>query len=254
MKTYGLIGFPIGHSFSKAYFTTKFERESIPNSIFELFPLDKIESFPYFIQSVNGLEGLSVTIPHKESILPFIDALDNVSAVIGAVNCVRVVDGKCYGYNTDVIGFENSFMPLRESHHQQALVLGNGGAAKAVKYVLQKHRIPFLQVSRNQTHNDDCIAYDAIDKVMMDDYQIIINCTPVGMSPEVDKKPDIPSQFLTSRHFVFDLIYNPSSTLLLQEAEKAGAVIKNGYEMLVIQAEESWKIWNDSSINAQSFL
>ncbi len=248
MKLYGLIGYPLGHSFSKDFFNKKFSTESIADSNFELFPLQDINQLKPFVHSVKGLTGLSVTFPHKEAIIPYLDELDGISGEIGAVNCVRVNENKLYGFNTDVIGFEKSFMPLRESHHHKALILGTGGASKAVKYVLSKHGIPFLQVSRNPGAIKFFITYEMLDDSIMSEYNIIINCTPAGMYPAIADKPNIPYGCITSRHLLYDLIYNPSDTLFLKEGKKAGAVTKNGYEMLVLQAEESWKIWNGKSI------
>lgn len=243
MNVYGLIGFPLEHSFSKDYFTNKFQKESINDSLFELFPISDISQFKSFVYSIDGLKGLSVTIPYKESIIPFLDGMDEKSKQVGAVNCVRVSDGKLFGYNTDVIGFENSFMPLREYHHQKALILGTGGASKAVKFVLSKYKIPFLQVSRNHSVECDFISYDMVDESLLNEYNIVINCSPIGMYPAIDKKPAIPYHYVSKHHLLFDLIYNPAETLFLKEGKRHGAIIKNGYDMLVTQAEESWKIW-----------
>ncbi len=245
MNVYGLIGFPLGHSFSKEFFTQKFSKESITDSVFELFPIYEIEQLRSLLQSVPGLKGLSVTIPHKETIIPFLDKQDLLSQEIGAVNCVQVKEGKLYGYNTDVIGFERSFLPLCKSHHQKALVLGNGGASKAVKFVLNKHKISFCQVSRNTNASSNSILYRDVNESIMKEYTAIINCTPLGMHPEIDSMPYIPYQYVSPDHLMYDLVYNPVETKFLKKGKEFGAVCKNGYEMLQLQAEESWKIWND---------
>lgn len=244
MNVYGLIGFPLDHSFSKKYFTEKFLKESVADSRFELFPIERIELLNSLVINVSGLKGLSVTIPYKETVIPFLDELDIVSKEIGAVNCIRIFENKLYGFNTDAYGFEHSFMPLRQPHHKKALVLGSGGASKAVKFVLKKHGIHFLEVSRNAIDSEESINYSQLDEDILREYTIIVNCTPLGMHPNIGSMPDIPYQLLSANHLLFDLVYNPAETLFLQNGKKAGAVTKNGYEMLQSQAEESWKIWN----------
>jgi shikimate dehydrogenase len=245
MISYGLIGYPLQHSFSKKYFTEKLENEGSKDIQFELFPLQSIIELKDVLRSHKNLKGLAVTIPYKELVIPFLSEYDEVVQNVRAVNCIKIRDGVLSGFNTDIIGFEKSFKPCLREHHSQALVLGNGGASKAVQYVLKKLNIPFLVVTRDlilQTHH---INYEMIDRIIIENYRVIINCTPVGMYPNENEKPAIPYQYLSQQHFVYDLIYKPDETLFLKEAKKQGALIKNGFEMLMIQAEENWRIWNE---------
>lgn len=248
MKLFGLIGYPLGHSFSKKYFTQKFEKEGLDDCVFDLFPIETISQFPQLLQSQPQLTGLAVTIPYKESVIKYLDLLDDEAAKIGAVNCISFSNGKLKGYNTDVTGFERSFNTLLQPHHQKALVLGTGGAAKAIAYVLNKLKISFLQVSRTPNLKKGIIGYEDISASIMSTYSIIINCTPVGMSPAADLRPAIPYQYLTANHFLYDLVYQPATTLFLSAGIEKGAVVKNGYDMLAIQAEENWRIWKDTCI------
>ncbi len=242
MKRFGLIGFPLSHSFSKKYFTEKFEREGLSDHVYELYPLEKIEQLPGLLDSVPDLRGLNVTIPYKRAVLPYLHKTE-LPGNITACNCIRIDEGKLTGFNTDVTGFENSFRPLLKSHHQKALILGNGGATAAVVHVLEKCNISYKIVSR-KLHQGSSLQYEDIDESIMKEYSVIINTTPVGTFPAVDECPPIPYQFISSNHYLFDLIYNPAQTLFLKKGEERGATTRNGYEMLVIQAEESWKIWN----------
>lgn len=244
MKLFGLIGYPLGHSFSKQYFTEKFEKEGIIDCSFETFPITSIDAFPALLKSNPALKGLSVTIPYKEQVLRFADDLSPEVKSIGATNSIKISDGRLTAYNTDITGFEQSFARLLQSHHTKAIVLGTGGAAKAVKYVLQKLGIPFLNVSRNNNNAAGAVSYEQLDEIKMKEYPVIINCTPAGMYPDVDSSPAIPYHLITPAHYLYDLVYKPDKTLFLQEGEKRGAVIENGYDMLLIQAEESWRIWN----------
>ncbi len=245
MNVYGLIGYPLGHSFSKKFFTEKFEKENLAECSFELYSLENIAAFPKLIAKEKNLSGLAVTIPYKESVIKYLDSLDDEAKKIGAVNCIRITNKILKGYNTDFIGFEKSFVPLLQSNHIKALVLGSGGSSKAVQYVLQKLNIPFLIVTRNHKLSDNSINYDMIDRKMMNAYSIIINCTPVGMAPSENVRPLIPYEFLNKNNYLYDLIYSPAQTIFLKEGFKTGATIKNGYEMLILQAEENWRIWND---------
>jgi shikimate dehydrogenase len=245
MDVYGLIGYPLGHSFSKKYFTEKFEKENIAGCVFELFPLEDISALKSLITKEGKLKGLAVTIPYKETVLPYLDLLDSTAAKIAAVNCIKISNGILTGYNTDVIGFERSLVPLLKSNHTKALVLGTGGSSKAVQFVLAKLGIPFLIVTRQNLPGPGFINYDILDEKITRDYPVIINCTPVGMSPNEQAQPMIPYEYLDKRHLLFDLIYTPSQTIFLKKAAEKGATIKNGYEMLVIQAEENWRIWNE---------
>ncbi|UAY52589.1 shikimate dehydrogenase family protein [Ferruginibacter albus] len=244
MKLYGLIGYPLGHSFSKEYFTKKFERENLTDCSFEAFPIPTIEEFPALIKNNPSLKGLSVTIPYKEQVLQYITELSDEVKFIGATNSIKISGDKLIGYNTDIIGFEQSFSRHLKPHHKKALILGTGGAAKAVQYVLQKLNIEFLTVTRNAELKHGFINYSSINEVIGKEYTVIINCSPVGTFPNADVCPDIPYSLLTSDHYLFDLVYNPAKTLFLQKGEEKGTAIQNGYDMLVLQAEASWKIWN----------
>ncbi len=241
MKKYGLIGFPLNHSFSKKYFEDKFERECI-NSRFELYPIADLKYLPALLRAEPLLQGLAVTIPHKEKIIDVLQETDPAVSMIGAVNCIKISGGILKGFNTDVIGFERSLFPLLKSYHTQALILGTGGASRAVQFVLKKLHITFALVSASAKSN---LSYQDINESYMNKYLLIINCTPLGMFPDIKMKPSIPYQFITNRHLLFDMVYNPEETAFLQEGRKHDAQIKNGLEMLYIQAEENWRIWND---------
>lgn len=241
---FGLLGRNISYSFSAQYFAEKFKRLKLRNHQFHTFDIDSINSFTTIISSYPNLKGLSVTIPYKEQIIPFLDDLSEEAKIIGAVNSVKISNHKCIGYNTDTIGFENSFKLLLEPHHKMALILGTGGASKAVQFVLNQLAIPFKLVSRTQK-NSLTISYDSIDDTILKSHQIIINCSPVGTFPGVDKAPKIPYHLLNQTHYLFDLVYNPTETLFLKNGKSRGAVVKNGYDMLKFQAEKSWEIWNN---------
>ena len=242
MKQYGLIGYPLSHSFSKGYFAEKFAKENIVDCKYDVFPLEKIEDFVELCNDKKNLIGLNVTIPYKEKTIPFLDELDETAANIGAVNTVRFSNGKKIGYNSDAYGFEMSLKPLLKSHHTQALILGTGGASKAVEYVLKKLGIAFQYVSR--TKNDKAISYEELNESIIQHSKLIINTTPIGMYPNIDTAPDIPYNVLTEKHLLYDLVYNPEETLFLKKGKEKGAQTKNGLEMLYLQAERSWEIWN----------
>ncbi len=244
MRLFGLIGYPLTHSFSKQYFIEKFARENYTDCTFEAFAIESIDKFPAIIIGNPNLKGLSVTIPYKEQVLQYVTKLSEEVKFIGATNSIKVIGDELIAYNTDIIGFESSFLELLKPHHKKALVLGTGGASKAVQYVLKKLDIPFLIVSRNENDNPGIINYDSISKEIVNEYTVIINCTPAGMHPNEDTFPDISYHLLGSNHYLFDLVYKPSKTLFLQKGEAAGAIIKNGFDMLILQAEASWKIWN----------
>ena len=243
IKKYGLIGYPLEHSFSKNYFTEKFKKEGI-QATYENFSISNLDDLKTLL-SKNDIIGFNVTIPNKESIIHFLDEIDIDAKKVGAVNCVKILNNQYIGYNTDIIGFEKSFIPFISSVQtpKKALVFGSGGSNKAVVYVLQKHQISFLQVSRNDILGG--ITYADIDEKIMQEYSILINTTPVGMYPKVDEVLPLPFHLITNTHFVFDLVYNPAKTKLLSIAENEGAQIKNGLEMLHIQAEEAWKIFGE---------
>ncbi|MFN5136444.1 MAG: shikimate dehydrogenase family protein [Chitinophagaceae bacterium] len=238
---YGLIGYPLSHSFSKKYFTEKFLREGIENCVYELFPIEKIDLFPSLIESQPQLRGLNVTIPYKEQVLLYLDELSDAVKEIGACNCIAFTNGKLIGYNTDVIGFEQSLLPLLKPHHTHALVLGTGGAAKAVCWVLNKLKIDFKIVSRSS--GTDYLSYHDLNANIISNYPIIINTTPLGMQPNVNSKPSLPYESITNKHLCYDLVYNPPLTSFLKTAEGQGAIIKNGLQMLELQAEAAWEIW-----------
>ncbi len=246
MRKFGLIGFPLTHSFSKKYFTEKFETEQISNCKYELYSIADAREMVDLIEREPSLCGLNVTIPHKLSVMPFLNEIDSAAKEVGAVNCIAIdQNGEIpflKGYNTDVFGFAESLTPLLESQHQKALIFGNGGAAKAVKYVLKQLKIPYLVVVRNPT--PDAILYSAITKEILNDYKLLINTTPLGMLPNLESFPPIQYQFLDHTHLAYDLVYNPDETAFLTKAKAQGAKIKNGLEMLYLQAERSWSIWN----------
>lgn len=242
MRQFGLIGYPLSHSFSKKYFTEKFAAENISGCNYELYAIESINLFPALLQNVQGLEGVNVTIPYKESVLPFLHEQSTAVQEIGACNCIRISNGKLTGFNTDVVGFRQSIAPLLKTHHRNALVLGTGGAAKAVVWVLKQLGIAYSYVSR--TKAEGILSYDDITSEVLKNYPLVINTTPLGMQPNVLAKPSLPYEAVTEDFLFYDLIYNPAKTAFLEAAEQRGAAIKNGADMLVIQAEESWKIWN----------
>ena len=245
MKLYGLIGYPLGHSFSKKYFTKKFQREGIADCRYELFPISSITYLPSLLISNPNLKGLNVTIPYKQQVLEYVNETTEAVKNIGAANTIKIVGSKLIAYNTDVIGFENSLIKKLKPYHKKALVLGTGGSSKAIQYVLKKLGIEFLLVTRSDNASPETIHYSMIGEAIMNQYHLIINCTPVGMFPNEAQCPDLPYQFVTEEHYLYDLVYKPEKTLFLKKGEEKGATIQNGYEMLIIQAEESWKIWNE---------
>lgn len=255
MPLFGLIGFPLTHSFSKKYFSEKFEKEGIKDCRYELFELKDINDFPSVIKNNPDLKGLNVTIPHKETVMKFLDEWDEPVKEIGAVNVIKVKDGKLKGYNSDYHGFIRSLFHLVFGDYEdqeakwveiapKALVLGTGGAAKAVKAALKDHYFPFLTVSRTGGLAD--LTYKDIPEVISE-YKLIINTTPVGMYPNVESSPDLPYDKITPEHYLFDLVYNPEETLFMKKGKEKGARTKNGLEMLKLQAEKAWEIWNKNS-------
>ena len=244
MRLFGLIGYPLSHSFSKKYFTEKFEKEGLTDCNYELFPIPSIDKLPEILKNYPELEGLNVTVPFKHLVLSYLHSVAGIPGELKACNCIKIEGGKLSGYNTDYIGFEKSFTPLLKSYHKKALLLGNGGATAAVKFILKKLKIDFDIVSRT-IHDGATLTYKDIDDKIIKQNTIIINTTPLGMYPDADGCPDIPYQFISDKHLLYDLVYNPAKTLFLQRGEERGATIKNGGEMLVLQAEESWHIWNE---------
>lgn len=246
MKRYGLIGFPLGHSFSQKFFTQKFSAERI-DARYDLFPLSSIGELPKLMADVDNFAGFNVTIPYKQEVMAFLDDLDEQARQIGAVNVVKISyeDGKrvLKGFNSDAYGFTESIRPMLNASHKKALVLGSGGASKAVVYSLRKLGVYPVVVSRHAA--EGMLTYGDLDSDIMKEYTVIVNASPVGMSPKVDACPDIPYNMLTPAHVCFDLVYNPEETLFLKKAKEMGAAVKNGLEMLHIQAEGAWLYWNE---------
>lgn len=242
MRRYGLLGRTLKHSFSKGWFSQKFEAEDLSDCVYENFELPSIHALPALVQSLPDLCGLNVTIPYKEEVLPYLAQKNDIVAEVGACNCILVKDGELIGYNTDVIGFRNALQPLLKVHHKQALVLGTGGAAKAVHFALRYLGIEPVYVSRRE--GKGVLQYEDLDESVIAAHSLIVNTTPLGMFPNVDEAPPIDYKFITPDHLLFDLTYNPAQTRFLAEGARRGAATENGYNMLVYQAEESWRIWS----------
>ena len=245
MRKFGLIGYPLSHSFSQRFFTEKFLKENITDCVYENYPLETIQGFSSLVQSEKDLNGLNVTIPYKEQIIPFLHFKDPVVGKIGACNCIRIGGGKFWGYNTDVRGFKIALQKKLQPFHTHALVLGTGGASKAVAYALTELGLRYTLVSRGQDLPANLLPWTSLNKSLLESHLLIVNTTPLGMYPRVDEYPPIPYESITPRHYLFDLVYNPEETIFLKKGEERGAATENGREMLVIQAEESWKIWNE---------
>ena len=245
MKEFGLIGYPLGHSFSKNYFNEKFLSEGIDAQYLN-FEIPNIKNIIKVISNHPDLAGLNVTIPYKEQVIPYLDELDEDAAAIGAVNVIKFIHrkGKLHlkGYNSDVLGFTQSIEPFLRPQHQKALILGTGGASKAIYHGLTKLGLQATFVSR--TVQKGLLTYTDLTPALIDEYKVIVNCTPVGMYPHVDECPDLPYTCLTSEHLLYDLIYNPDETLFMKKGAEQGAVVKNGLEMLLLQAFGAWNIWN----------
>jgi shikimate dehydrogenase len=244
MRTFGLIGFPLSHSFSQKYFAQKFNDEGITDAGYRNFPLQTISELPTLLRAEPDLAGLNVTIPYKQQVISFLDDKNTIVEKTRACNCIRILNGKLHGFNTDAIGFEVSLKKKLLPRHSPALVLGTGGASKSVEYVLQQLGISYKLVSRNPLPDSGQLGYAEIDRRMIRSHPLIINTSPVGMFPHIEEYPALPYADITSDHYLFDLIYNPAETLFLRKGKEQGALIANGYDMLVIQAEESWRIWN----------
>jgi shikimate dehydrogenase len=242
-RRFGLIGFPLSHSFSKGFFAEKFAKENIANTQYENYPIESIDQFKQLWEADPLLEGINITIPHKKAVIPFLDHPSSVVKAMNACNCIRKYNGQLYGYNTDVIGFEKSLKPFLQPYHQKALILGTGGAAAAVAWVLQKLGISFKYVSRS-SNGEEVISYEALNNTILQEHLLIINTSPVGMYPHVNEAPALNYEVLTDKHHLYDLIYNPAETLFLTKGMDRGASIQNGLEMLHLQAEASWEIWN----------
>jgi len=245
MRKFGLIGYPLGHSFSGKYFRDKFQRESIADCVYSNFEIASMEAFPGILKDPD-LEGLNITIPYKESVIPFLYRKNQVVEETGACNCIKIENGLLTGYNTDVDGFEESLEEKLTEKDKRALILGTGGASKAVAWVLRKKGIQYKFVSRNKSGTRQWV-YEDLNQEILEAHSLIINCTPLGTSPDTDVCPPIPYAWIGPAHYLFDLVYNPAKTLFLEKGEAAGARVKNGADMLAIQAEASWKIWNRAS-------
>ncbi|MFL5810975.1 MAG: shikimate dehydrogenase family protein [Flavisolibacter sp.] len=242
MKRFGLIGKSLKHSFSQNYFSQKFLREGMNGCSYENFELPSIDAFTALLRSESELCGLNITIPYKEEILPFLHTKNKIVEQVGACNCIKIIGSELHGYNTDVVAFRESLKKRLKAEHKCALVLGSGGASKAIQFALTELNIDYLVVSRNKKTNQ--VGYEDVGEKLIRDHQIIINTTPLGMYPNIDQDPPIPYEAISSRHLLYDLTYNPEKTKFLRQGEAHGAEILNGYEMLVAQAEESWRIWN----------
>lgn len=253
MKQLGLIGFPLSHSFSKRYFTEKFERLAIKDWGYELFPIESIEELPALIESKPQLVGLNITIPHKINVFPFLTDIDPVANAIGAVNTLSIKrdnTGKVIsikGYNTDEYGFSQSLKPLLQPWHTQGLILGNGGASKAVVYALEKLGIKPFFVSREKKQEPNFFVYNELTVNHIRHFKLIINTTPLGMSPNVESCPELPYEAIGNEHLLYDLVYNPLETKFLNHGRNAGSQAENGMNMLVLQAEMAWEIWKNDN-------
>ena len=250
MRQFGLIGYPLSHSFSQKFFTEKFLQENIVNAKYDNFPIASIESFAGLWKENPNLEGLNVTIPYKKEVIPFLQHSSAVVQEINACNCIRKFNSELYGYNTDVIGFEKSLLPFLQPHHTHALILGTGGAAAAVQWVLEKLKIQFQIVSRKgnaieaNTEMKAYLSYDQLAASVIESHTLIINTSPLGMYPNTNEAPPIAYEGITAQHHLYDLVYNPIETLFMKNGLAKGATVQNGLAMLHIQAEESWAIWN----------
>ena len=249
MRFFGLIGKSLEHSFSPVFFKEKFEKEGINDSYYQLFPLKTIDEFNQLISDFSELTGVNVTIPYKQTIIPFLDEIDANAKEIGAVNTIKFerINSKLKlkGYNTDYLGFIDSIRPYLKDQHKSALILGTGGSSLAIAYALKKLSINYIKVSRN--HAKEVMTYDSLTNVVLNEFKLIINTTPLGMFPNVEAYPEIPYSAISKEHLLFDLTYNPTKTVFLKKGEENGATIINGSEMLISQAEYAWKIWNSIS-------
>lgn len=242
MTKFGIIGYPLGHSFSKGFFTEKFARESI-NAQYLNFEIPDVAMLPDVLRNNPELRGLNVTLPHKQAVIPLLDEMSEEAKEIGAVNVIRIRDGRLKGFNSDIIGFTNSIKPLLMPHHKKALILGTGGASKAICVGLNRLGIEWTYVSRSP--REGMITYEDITAETLQAYTVIVNCSPVGMFPNVAQAPEIPYDCLSDKHLLFDLVYNPEETLFMKKGREQGATVKNGLEMLHLQAVASWDFWNE---------
>ncbi|HWY09758.1 MAG TPA: shikimate dehydrogenase [Bacteroidia bacterium] len=245
---FGLIGKSLSHSFSKKYFEEKFKKENLINFSFTNFELNSISEFENIIKQNPQLKGVSVTVPYKEQIIPFINELSSEAKEIGAVNCINFVNGKSIGYNTDVFGFKTSIKPFLEPKHNRALIFGTGGSSKAIAYALKQIGVDYFFVTSSQIKkNTNAFFYSELSEIILSQFLLLINCTPVGMFPDINKTSNIPFDFVTEDHLAYDLIYNPTETVFLKNCKEKGAITINGYSMLQLQAEKAWEIWNQKN-------
>ncbi len=244
MRYFGLIGKSLSHSFSPSFFKKKFENERIVDAKYNIIELDNIEKISS-LKLENKLSGYNVTIPYKKDIIKYLDGLSDEAQTIGAVNTIKVVGDKWIGYNTDAIGFEKAIKPLLSEQHTAALILGTGGASLAIRYILEKLGLKVTFVTSSSNHH---LKYDRLNKEIVESNTVIINATPLGMFPSEDSSPDIPYQYITSSHIMYDLVYNPAETIFLKKGREKGAMVQSGYEMLKTQAEASWAIWNSRQV------
>jgi shikimate dehydrogenase len=241
MIKYGIIGFPLGHSFSRGFFTEKFAREGIDAQYLN-FEIPDVAMLGDILRENPELRGLNVTLPHKQAVIPLLDELSDEAREIGAVNVIRIRDGRLKGFNSDIIGFTESIRPLLQPHHTKALILGTGGASRAIRVGLSRLGIEWTYVTRSP--REGMFAYSDLTPEVMEEYTVIVNCSPVGMFPKVDQAPAIPYELLTPKHLLFDCVYNPEDTLFMKKGREQRAIVKNGLEMLHLQAVASWEFWN----------
>lgn len=245
MKEFGIIGKSLSHSFSKSYFEKKFRDLDLVDHVYTIFEIQSIGEFKNVIASNKNLVGLNVTIPYKETVIPFLDELSAEAKEIGAVNCIHIVNGKLIGYNTDVYGFSQSVKPFLDTNHERALILGTGGASKAVAYALKKVGVEIYFVTSSGTKKTaNTFFYSEINELVMNAFKAVVNASPVGTFPNVDESPALPYQYFTPLHLAYDLVYNPEQTAFLKQAKEKGSIVVNGLSMLHLQAEKNWEIWN----------
>ncbi|XOD67996.1 MAG: shikimate dehydrogenase family protein [Flavobacteriales bacterium Tduv] len=242
MRTFGLIGKNISYSFSKTFFKEKFRKETIEDAIYELFDIENINLIQEIFHHTSHLRGLNVTIPYKQEVISFLTNFSPEALEIGAVNTIKITPHKRIGYNTDAYGFEESFSKQLKPYHENALILGTGGAAKAVMFTLNKLNIFYHCVSRQKKNST--FSYTELTPSILENYQIIINCSPIGTHPNIDTCPLLPYEALSSKHYLYDLVYNSSETLFLKKGREKGCTVQNGLEMFYLQANRSWEIWN----------
>jgi shikimate dehydrogenase len=243
-KVYGIIGKRLSHSFSRSYFEKKFSGLGIADAVYLNFEIPAITEFPKVLSNHPDLLGLNVTNPYKEEVIPFLNELSEEAREIGAVNCIKITAGKAKGYNTDVYGFSQSIKPFLDTSHERVLVLGSGGAAKAVAYALRKIGVEVFFVSSSEKRGGNSFSYPELNEIIFRSFKLVVNATPLGMFPDVDSCPPIPYQFIGAEHLCYDLVYNPAETMFLKKCREQGARTMNGYSMLQLQAEKSWEIWS----------